>query len=125
MRKKIKVGDKVYCVSCYNNNLEIEEKEITKIKENPEHRNILDEKYYYLYDKDFINNENIILYYEKYDYFFEVEGNKEYYRTKKKAIHEAIKKIKSWIKSFQGSILEHKELLKELNKELKNDIQSR
>lgn len=38
---------------------------------------------------------------------------------------EARKEIKSWIKSFQGSILEHKELLKKLNKELKNDIQSR
>lgn len=35
MRKKIKVGDKVYCVYCYNDNLEIEEKELTKMdKEN-------------------------------------------------------------------------------------------
>ena len=96
-------------------------KEINKIEEKPEKQNIFEEKYYYLYDEDFINNENIILYDKRYDYFFEKEGYKYYYRTKKKAIQETIKKIKSWIKSFQGSILEHKELLKELNKELKNE----
>lgn len=115
MRKKIKIGDKVYCVYHYNN-LKIEEKEITSI---------LEDNKYYLYDEDFINNQNLVVYYKDRDLFLENDGDKIYYRTKKKAIHEAIKKIKSWIKSFQGSILEHKELLKELNKELKNDIQSR
>ncbi len=115
MRKKIKIGDKVYCVYCYNN-LEIEEKEIT---------DILEDNKYYLYDEAFINNQNLVFYHKDKDFFAESEGDKVYYRTKKKAIQEAIKEIKFWIKSFQGSILEHKELLKELNKELKNDIQSR
>jgi hypothetical protein len=116
MRKEIKVGDKVYCVSCYNNNLEIEEKEINSI---------LEDNKYYLYDEDFINNQNLVVYNKDRDLFLEGDGDKTYYRTKKKAIQEAIKKIKSWIKSFQGSILEHKELLKELNKELKNDNNKR
>ena len=111
----IKVGDKVYCVYCYNN-LKIEEKEIT---------DVLEDNKYFLYDEDFINNQNLVAYDKDRDLFLESEGDKIYYRTKKKAIKESIKKIKSWIKGFQGSILEHKELLKELNKELKNDVQSR
>ena len=109
MRKKIKVGDKVYCVYCYNDNLEIEEREIICIEDD----------IYCLNYQDDVMLYTTVIYHKDKDYF--VGDSRIYYRTKKKAIQEAIKKVKSWIKSFQGSILEHKELLKELNKELKNE----
>lgn len=111
MRKKIKICDKVYCVSRYNN-LEIEEKEIT---------DILEDNKYYLYDEDFTNNQNLVVYDKERDFFVE-DGWKIYFRTKKKVIQKNIEEIEFEIQSLQGSILEHKELLKELNKlEKEND----
>ena len=116
MRKKIKIGDKVYCVACLNDKIYIEEKEI-----------LYHELDIYSYNNTYLLKDNTwVSTYKNTDTFIQIEPitkneNKFYYRTKNKAIQEAIKKIKSWIKGFQGSILEHKELLKELNKELKND----
>ena len=63
MRKKIKIGDKVYCVYCYNDNLEIEEREITDILEDNE---------YYLYDEAFINNQNLVFYHKDKDYLMAI-----------------------------------------------------
>lgn len=112
MRKKIKIGDKVYRVYCYNDNLEIEEREIVCIEDN----------IYCLNYQEDVMLYTTVMYNKDKDYFVGDGGTGFYYRTKKKAIQEARKKIKSWIKSFQGSILEHKELLKELNKmEKEND----
>ena len=111
MIKKIKIGDKVYCVHYCNYNLEIEEREIISIEDN----------IYCLNRKDSVMMYTTVIYYEDKDYFAGDCFATIYYRTKKKAIQEARKKIKSQIKSFKCSILEHKKLLKELNKELKND----
>ena len=111
MRKKMEVGDKVYSVyGC--DDFEIDEREILYIEDD----------IYCLNHKDNGLSYTTVMYHKNGDYFVGDGGTAFFYRTKKRAIQEAIKDVEKWIKGHQNSILKHKKLLKKLNKELKNDI---
>lgn len=101
----MKIGDKVYSVY-YCGFFRINEREITDIFE--------DDKYY-LYDSD--NSMGETFFYHKDKDCFAGNGM-FYYRTKKRAIQEYIKKIEKDIRGLQDR---RKRVLKELNKELKNE----
>lgn len=88
MRKKIKIGDKVYRV-CYCNNIHIKEREIV---------GILDGNNLIFSSQNSIDNQIIGFYNKDKDAF--VVQDRFYYRTKKKAIQKEIKKIKLFIEHF-------------------------
>lgn len=105
----LKVGDKLYAIDNHSIDIKIE-----TVKKIDKKLNIIETENYVLE----YNNE-ILKCYKPTD--LDVDFCL-FFKTKNKAIKQAKKEIKGWIKSFKGSILEHKEYLKKLTKmEKEND----
>lgn len=112
MRKKIKIGDKVYAIDMTTKNL-ITETIKSIYKTETDGILIHTEKYCFRYNKE----KNIYIP-DNFDSDFHL-----FFATRKEAIKYAKNEVKDWIKSWKGDLLEFKEFLKKLTKmEKENDI---
>lgn len=104
---KPKVGDKLYHVDCIDYEIRIEEKEVLEQYNN---RCCLEDDV----EVEYMPNMSA------FKQIFPIPRlrNEFYYRTREQAIQKAIEEVKDYIKSFEGSIEEHKQILKVLENEI-------